>query len=156
MSGLTIHTERFGAVEADESEVVAFPGLPGFPRARRFVFRGHDRGETFAWMLCADDPGLAFVIANPWNLVPAYEPELPARALRALDAESADDLQLVAIAVFTPEGVSLNLAAPLLVNPRTRRGLQVILESGDWPTRAPVALVQPPSPPAAEAVRAGS
>jgi flagellar assembly factor FliW len=156
VSGLVIQTERFGVVEADEKEVVAFPGLPGFPRARHFVIRGHDRGDTFAWMICADEPGLAFVIANPWNLVRDYEPALPERALRALAAESAEDLQLVTFAVFAENGVSLNLAAPLLINPRTRRGLQVILESGEWPTRAPVSLAPDPPPSAPETLRAGS
>lgn len=153
MSRITIETERFGKVEADEGEIVAFPGLPGFAAARRFVIRGHDRGDTFAWLLCADDPGLAFVIANPWHLAPGYEPELPERALRALGAASADELHLVAIASVRADGTTLNLAAPLVINPRTRRGMQVILETGEWSARAPAA-----PPPTAEprSVRAGS
>lgn len=133
-----IRSERFGIVDADPEELVELPGLPGFPRARRFVIRGHDRGTAFAWMLCADEPGLAFVIANPWDLVPGYAPTLSPRVLRALGVESEADLQLVAIASVSPEGATLNLAAPVAINPRTRRGMQVLLESGDWPTRAPV------------------
>ncbi len=86
---IEIVTERFGVVDADSSELVELPGLPGFPRARRFVIRGHDRGTAFAWMLCADEPALAFVIANPWELVPDYAPSLSPRVLRALEVESA-------------------------------------------------------------------
>lgn len=142
---IEIETERFGVVDADPAELVELPGLPGFPRARRFVIRGHDRGTAFAWMLCADEPALAFVIANPWELVPEYAPSLSPRVLRALEVESADDLQLVAIASFSHDGATLNLAAPLAINPRTRRGMQVILESGDWPTRADV-TARAPSP----------
>jgi flagellar assembly factor FliW len=142
---IEIATERFGLVDADPSEVVELPGLPGFPCARRFVIRGHDRGTAFGWMLCADEPALAFVIANPWELVPEYAPSLSPRVLRALEVESADDLQLVAIASFSGEGATLNLAAPVAINPRTRRGMQVILESGDWPTRAEVIAPAPGS-----------
>jgi flagellar assembly factor FliW len=140
---IEIATERFGVVDADPSEVVELPGMPGFPRARRFVIRGHDQGTAFAWMLCADEPSLAFVIANPWELVPGYAPDFSSRVLRALEVESADDLQLVAIASFSGDGATLNLAAPVAINPRTRRGMQVILESGDWPTRAAVSLPAP-------------
>jgi flagellar assembly factor FliW len=135
---IEIVTERFGVVDADSSELVELPGLPGFPSARRFVIRGHDRGTAFAWMLCADEPALAFVIANPWDLVPEYAPSLSPRVLRALEVESADDLQIVAIASFSSEVATLNLAAPVAINPRTRRGMQVILESGTWPARADV------------------
>lgn len=133
-----IRSGRFGVVDADPAELVELPGLPGFPRARRFVIRSHDRGTAFAWMLSADDPDLAFVIANPWELVPEYAPVLPPRVLRALEVESERELQLVAIASVSPEGATLNLAAPVAINPRTRRGMQVLLESGEWPTRAPV------------------
>lgn len=140
---MQIETARFGVVDADPAELVELPGLPGFPRARRFVIRGHDRGTAFAWMLCADEPELAFVIANPWELVPDYAPSLSSRVLRALEVESADDLQLVAIASFSREGATLNLAAPLAINPRTRRGMQVILESDEWPTRRLVAMPAP-------------
>lgn len=135
---IEIVTERFGVVDADSSEVVELPGLPGFPRARRFVIRSHDRGTAFAWMLCADEPALAFVIANPWELVPEYAPSLSPRVLRALEVESADDLQIVAIASFSSEVATLNLAAPVAINPRTRRGMQVILEGGNWPARAEI------------------
>jgi flagellar assembly factor FliW len=145
---IEIETERFGVVEAEASELFELPGMPGFPRARRFVVRGHDRGTAFAWMVCADDPALAFVIANPWDLVPEYAPALSPRVLRALEVESADELQLLAIASFSREGATLNLAAPIAINPRTRRGMQVILESGEWPTRAAIET------PAAEAVQA--
>jgi len=141
---MRIETERFGVVEADTEEVVELQaGLPGFPAARHFVIRGHDRGTAFAWMLCADEPALAFVIANPWELVPEYAPSLSARVLRALEVDSADDLQLVAIASLSQEGATLNLAAPVAINPRTRRGMQVVLETDEWPTRAPVRAPQP-------------
>jgi len=136
---MQIRTERFGVVEADPGELVELPGLPGFPGARRFLIRGHDRGTAFAWMLCADQPELAFVIANPWELVPDYTPSLSPRVLRALEVESADDLQLVAIASVSTAGATLNLAAPVAINPRTRRGMQVVLEAGNWPTRHAVA-----------------
>lgn len=131
-------TRRFGTIEATASELVVFPGIPGFPDARHFVFRRHDRGSGFAWMLCTDDPDLALVVAEPASLAPDYRPELPPRILRALEVKSADALELVVVAIVSEQGTWLNLAAPIAVNPVTRRGLQVILDSDDYSTRTPI------------------
>lgn len=131
-------TTRFGAIEAKADEIVWFEGIPGFPEARRFVFRDHDRGSGFGWMVCADDPRLTFVVADSTLLVPDYEPVLPPRALRALGVDSVDALVLLVIASLSEEGSWLNLGAPIAVNPRTRRGMQVILESGGFALRVPM------------------
>lgn len=131
-------TTRFGEIEAGADELLQFPGLPGFPEARRFLVRRHDRSSPFGWLLCADDPDLAFVVASPWHFVRDYAPSLHPRWLRALGADEADELEILAFATVTPEGVTLNLAAPILVHPGTRRGMQAILDGGELPTRAPV------------------
>lgn len=133
---IRFESERFGAVEADARDLIEFPGLPGFPHARRFLVRRHDRGSDFAWLLCADDPALAFVIATPWRFVPDYDPEIAPRWLRALGADDVAALEIVSLATVSGGAVTLNLAAPILIHPPTRRGMQVILE-GEWPLRAP-------------------
>lgn len=121
---------RFGRIDAGEDEVICFDGLPGFPEARHFVFRDHDCGMGFGWMLCVDDPALAFVVADPAQLVRDYTPEIPRRSMRALGARNTSDLEVVVIATVSAQAVRLNLAAPIVVNRKTRRGLQVLLENG--------------------------
>ncbi len=127
---------RFGRIDADEEEVIRFLGLPGFPEARHFVFRDHDCGTGFGWMLCVDDPALAFVVADPLQLVRDYAPEIPHRSMRALGARDPSDLEIVVIATVSAQSARLNLAAPIVVNRETRRGLQVLLESGGRPGQA--------------------
>ena len=63
-------SERFGRLAFEESELLHFPGLPGFPEAKRFLIRHHDRESHFAWLISADRPDLAFVVADPWLFVP--------------------------------------------------------------------------------------
>lgn len=151
MSGrVRIETAHFGTIEAGEEELIHFPGLPGFPSARRFLVRRHDRGTDFGWLLCADDPGLAFVVASPWRFRPDYAPAIPAQALRALGARDAGELELLALVTVAADGVTLNLAAPIAIHPGTRRGAQVILEEPGYPTRARV-LDAPAAAPAGAA-----
>lgn len=149
-AGLRIETAHFGTIEAREDDLIHFPGLPGFPAARRFLVRRHDRGADFGWLLCADDPALAFVVASPWRFRPDYAPAIPAQTLRALGAGGADELEVLALATVAADGVTLNLAAPIVIHPGTRRGAQVILEEPGHPTRVRV-LAAPSAPTAGSA-----
>lgn len=131
-----IETRRFGPLEAGEDELIQFRELPGFPGARRFIVRQHDRGSVFAWLISADLPELSFVIANPWHFFPDYAPEVGPRELEAIGAKTLDDVEIVAIVTVGRETLALNLAGPILINPQTRQGLQAILEGRDYSTGA--------------------
>lgn len=143
---LSVETRRFGRIEARPEEVVCFPELPGFAGARRFVVREHDRDSVFGWLLSLDVPDLAFVIANPWHFFPDYAPEIRPAVLKQVAAKTVDDVQIVAIATVGRETLSLNLAAPIVINPATRRGAQVILEQDDYSTGALVPLARSTAP----------
>jgi len=132
-----IETQRFGTLDADPAEILHFDGLPGFPDARRFLLREHDTSSVFGWLICADQE-LAFVVTDPFQFFPAYQPELGPHHLCAVGASEPGPLELLCIADVRDGAVHLNLAAPLLIDAHTRRGAQVILETGNHPTRAPV------------------
>lgn len=132
---VVIESRRFGRIEVDAAQVIHLPGLPGFPQARRFVLCGHDRGDAFGWLISVDIEDLAFVVADPWVWFPDYVADLDSRHLRSLGVDSATALEALVIATISADGVTLNLAAPLLVNPQTRSGQQVILERGEYGTR---------------------
>lgn len=136
MGGLRIETTRFGPVEASEEEILSFPGLPGFPDARRFVVRGHDRGWELGWLISMDVPELAFVVTDPYQFFPDYAPALDDELLRGLEVQAAEELAVLVIASVREGDVTLNLAAPLVINSRTRAGVQLILDQSNYPTRA--------------------
>jgi len=139
MSKHRIEHARVGVIEYEDEEVIAFAGLPGFPAARRFVVRAHARGERIAWLVCLDLPALALAVVSPWDFVPSYAPAFADAALAAVDAASLDDIEIVTVAVVDAHGLSLNLAAPILIHRARGRGVQWILESGDYPLRTLVA-----------------
>ncbi len=134
---VVIASRRFGHIETESSDLIHFDGLPGFPDARRFLLMQHDGETPFAWLVCADDPELGFVVTNPWQFFPEYRPELEASHLRGVGADVAADLELLTIADVRGSEIHVNLAAPLLINASTHRGRQVIL-ADEHPTRAPV------------------
>ncbi len=135
METLVIESRRFGRIEAPSSNVIEFDGLPGFPRAHRFVLLEHDRESLFRWLVCADEPDLAFVVTDPRQFFPEYAPALPPALTSAARPDPDPDLALLAIADVRAGEVHLNLAAPLVVDLERRRATQVILEGSDYPIR---------------------
>jgi flagellar assembly factor FliW len=149
---MKINTTRFGEIEIDESKSIVFEfGLPGLARAKRFIILPHTPiGRTsspFKWLQSMDEPALALPIMNPWLAEPNYSPTIPGVALTQLnitDVSSQSRLYaVVTIPRENPEGATVNLLAPLLINKVTRRAMQVVLSQEKFSLRVP--LSQPSS-----------
>ena len=138
---VTIENPRFGVLSVESEGLICFDGLPGFPDLRRFAVVQHDRQSPFGWLLSVERPELAFPVTDPREFFPGYRPTLGESQLRALAAEPSEQLEWLAIGRVGEGRVSLNLAAPLVINPRNRRGIQAILEEGGWSTREPLPVV---------------
>ncbi|GAA3673028.1 hypothetical protein GCM10023081_09230 [Arthrobacter ginkgonis] len=82
----------------------------------------------------AADPELR-LFALSADLVPGYAPKLSGPQLSTVSAEDAGDLQLLVVVNPTGDGPTVNLMAPLVLNPRTGQGTQPVLATGDWPLR---------------------
>ncbi len=142
---VVVESSRFGRIEVEDSDILRFSGLPGFPGAKRFVVMDHDRESTFVWLVSMDDPDLAFVVTDPWQFFPAYELEVEAADLKLLEAAIATDVDVLSIVSFHGEQITLNLAAPILVNAKARRGIQIILSRGDYSVREALPKLDPPA-----------
>jgi flagellar assembly factor FliW len=135
---LQYHSDRFGKIEYDEAEVIRFPqGLIGFADMHRF-FLHHDKGiEPLCWLVSLDDPGLAFLIVNPFLFFNDYEDKvkLP-KVLRSQMGEAADLRVLCIVTAAANFALStVNLLGPLVINARIRNGWQVVLEDEELSTR---------------------
>ena len=123
-------------------KIFEFPaGIYGFPGLKRFmVVDIPGAGDVFKQLVAADDPNVGFTLVFPFALFPTYNPDIPAEELVAVGAESAEQVLLYAIA-SVPEDfwkATANLRAPLLFNPFTRKGRQVILADDRYGIREPL------------------
>ncbi|MBB4968348.1 flagellar assembly protein FliW [Saccharothrix violaceirubra] len=125
--------------DADTAPVIEFSvPMPGFPEHRRFLLvRTTEDGLLFS-LRSVDDPELRFLVVPPAPFFPDYAPEIGAQAVEQLGTVDVSDL-LVLLVVTVGESASsatANLLAPIVVDQRTRRAVQVVLTAGDL--RAPL------------------
>ena len=130
---MKFETKYFGTVEVPPDEVITFPnGLFGFEEERSFLllpFAGSDGN-----MLClqsAATPSLAFIAMNPFSLHPSYQPLLSSEELREMEVKDSHALCYYVLCVVREpvQESTLNFKCPVVVNPDSRRAIQVILES---------------------------
>jgi flagellar assembly factor FliW len=115
--------------------------MAGFPDRRRFALSRLDESGTVCDLYCVDDPQLRFVVVPPAPFFADYTPEIDDSITAELGVESEDDLLALLVVTLgdTPESATANLLAPVLVNHRTRRAGQFLLDDLDLPLRAPLA-----------------
>jgi flagellar assembly factor FliW len=80
-------------------------------------------------------------VVAPGPFFADYAPEIDDAVVAELGVEHADDLLALLVVTLgsTPDSATANLLAPVLVNHRTRRAGQYLLDDVDLPLRAPLA-----------------
>jgi flagellar assembly factor FliW len=126
-----------------EPPVITTPdGLPGFDALRSWVIEQSTPDAVFSVMRSLDQPGIGLLVAEPWQLAPGYDPDLPDAEMAAIGTPAPDDLAVFVVARIDVESRQawLNLAAPIVVNATKGVARQMILDRQGWPMRHPVAL----------------
>jgi len=129
------------SVTTDEARLVHLVHpLPGLPGITEYRLRGlEDSGVLFS--LEAVDAGVSLLLAAPFAFFPDYAPVVSDEDVDLLGLTRAGDalLFVVLTAGETAAGTTANLLAPLVLNQRDDRAVQVLLSGTDHPVRAPLA-----------------
>lgn len=140
---MRVETSRFGVIEVDPQSVIALVrGILGFEQAERFCLIKHKQGTGVYWLQSMDHPDLAFLAVDPLNYFPNYHFELADGDAKSIGLEDSCDAAVIAIVTVEDKGsrATINLAAPIVLNTRTRTGSQVVLQDGSYSIAEPVRL----------------
>lgn len=114
---------------------------PGMASLTQFdVVALDDAGFLFA-LRSTEQPGVRLFAIPPRAYFPNYAPETTKDVRQALGM--ADDAQPVLLAIVHPgqgEATTANLLAPIVIDPSTGVAAQVVLDSDEWPLRAPMGV----------------
>jgi flagellar assembly factor FliW len=119
-----------------------FPaGVLGFANCRHFRlarFCPEDGSESPFFTLRCVDPSLEFPLIHPSSISLDYRFHAGPEVLAALEASSAEELEPMLIVTVRDkiEDITVNLQGPLVLNPKSLRGLQLVVE--DYPLRYPL------------------
>lgn len=132
---MKVETYLFGGVEVDPHQIINFPyGLMGFEANKRFMLiHEADKGAPVSFTLQSlDDSSVAFQIIDPAALGFAYELALTDSESAELQSPKAEDIVVMQILYKLEgegaEGIGANFRAPLIINTRTRLGIQKFIE----------------------------
>lgn len=138
---LKLETLLMGEVEIDEKDIIFFHnGLPGFPEYHRWVLAGEE-GESIQWLLSVDCGYIALPVTAPELIDPAYAPDIPRDFLNELGRETGEGLTRLAILNLPKDKPWLgtaNLLAPVIIDPDSRKGRQIILSDDRYRVHTPL------------------
>ena len=141
---MKIKTTRFGTISIEEEKIIKMPfGMLGFPDKKRFIILQHQEKSPFFWYQSIDDPGLAFVITNPFLFIPDYKIDLEV-TLKEMSWNgdgNSRDLNLF-IVVNIPRGMphkmTGNFIGPVLVNSKVYEAVQMVISNSPYTHKFPL------------------
>ena len=126
---------------SDDGILLTLPkGLLGFPQLTAFRLFEPSDGYPLKFLQAVDQPEISFFCMDPVGLRPDYTVPLSDPEAEELALEAPSDALILTLVVIPedPRRMTTNLAGPLVVNTRTRVGMQVALPSDRFPLKFPV------------------
>ena len=135
---IEVDTVRFGKIEVSQENILLFPkGLIGFEHLKRYVLLDSQKGPSIQWLQAVDDPAVAFLVSDPKTFLPHFEIAVSGTTCRQGSAEknALDSMKMLTLLHIDRQKqlLHLHVQAPLLVDPGSRKGIQVVTDA-DTPT----------------------
>jgi len=99
---------------------------------RQWVLLGDGQNDAVVWLQSVERPRVAEAVVSPRRFVPDFRMRVARAELEPLELTEVADSQVLVIVGRTDRSITLNLKAPLVINPARRMGRQVVT-NGDLP-----------------------
>lgn len=138
---MLVNTKFFGEVDIADDKVITLPqGLLGFEDFKRYVILYNSEkssGNDISWFQSIEEQAFAVPVVNPLFVKKDYNPVIDDEMLEFLgEVDEEDYFVLVTMRIPSdPKEVSCNLKAPIIINPKTLLGCQMIVENEEYSIR---------------------
>ena len=121
------------AHDLDGASISLPMGLLGFEKTKRFILQTVLADDPLLWFEVADSPGKGFYVLSLTGCGDTPVPELCSQDLEFLGLTDLAEALVLNLATVTPgRMVTRHARAPIVVNPRTRVGKQVVPNNIDF------------------------
>ncbi|MDD6183281.1 MAG: flagellar assembly protein FliW [Lachnospiraceae bacterium] len=134
---MKLTTRVFGEIDIEDEKIINFEdGIIGFPDLKKFTLiydEEKENNSNIIWMQSLDEPAFAMPVMNPLLVKENYNPIVEDELLKAL-GNLAEENTLVLVTVTVPQNIektSVNLKAPIVINAKEKKAVQVIVEDED-------------------------
>lgn len=140
---MIIGSKRFGQLEVAASKIIIFiNGLMGFEHLRKYVILDHPGSDVIKWLQSVDDPDISLPVVDPTHFYPDYFPRIFPDDLDLLGIKNIEDAVILCIVTVPAdiEKATINLKAPVVLNPACRLADQLIAENPEYLVRHPLKI----------------
>ena len=136
---ITLKTTKFGEIEIDKSTIFDFVGpIIGFSDLKNYTIVDYKPDSPFKWLQSVEDMDLAFPITLCSFFGIDYQFNIPDEEAQKLEIENPDDIfvfNIVNIPSSNPQGATVNMLAPIVVNLANKKAMQIVLKNTDFQVR---------------------
>ncbi|ARK32095.1 flagellar assembly protein FliW [Halalkalibacter krulwichiae] len=135
---MNIETKYQGTINIHTENILTFSqGIPAFEDEKQFILLPFDEGTPFFVLQSIKSVNVAFIMMNPFEVVPNYEVKLPDATIEQLEIEKQEDVAtFVVLTVKDPfEETTANLQGPIIINANKKKGKQLLLSDTDYQTK---------------------
>jgi len=128
---MKIITAYMGEVEINPYQIIKFEhGLPGFEDEREFIQLPLSKESAYQVLQSVKTAGLAFIITSPYMVIADYSFKLDEAVTQTLNIKSDNEVAVFVVVTLKDnlENSTVNLKAPIVLNIKTQKAKQIILE----------------------------
>jgi len=138
---MQIDTLRFGPVEVDEAKLIVFDGgIPGLEQYRIYALLQFEESYPLVWLQSTEDTGICLPVLDTFAVLSDYVFDIDDTDVKQLELKGPDELHVVSVVVIPEDiqGMTVNLAAPVIINTTNGKAKQIVLSGSEYNVRAPV------------------
>ncbi len=136
---IKINTEKFGELEIEKASIFDFvQPIIGFNKLTKYTLIDYKPDSPFKWLQSVEDMSLAFPVTLCSFFGIDYQFDIPDEEEKLLEIEDADDIfvfNITNIPQSNPQGATINLLAPIVVNLKNKKAMQIVLKNTNYKVR---------------------
>ena len=138
---MLIDTDRFGSFDTKDSKLIEFPtGIPGFEELHHFIILEISQTKPIYWLQSTENKYIALPVILTFEIIDDYYIDIRDNDLEDLFVDTQNDLLVMNVVVIPDrmEEMTVNLAAPIVINAKRGIGKQIIIDAQALLVRLPV------------------
>jgi len=133
----TVKNINLGSFNVDETQKLIFDeGIFGFEHIKEYYLIDANLAP-FMLLQSIEDEAIGFIVCDPFLFFPDYEFDLSEDAKNLLGLDKSTDLLILVIVTLSEriEDVSANLIGPIIINIKTHKAMQYIVNDPKYTTK---------------------